>query len=86
MKNITIHTDFIKLNQLLKWIGVADSGAKANEMIKDGYIKLNDELETRRGKKIYPDDKVVFNNNQEFFIVREGCAKVASKGIEPDKL
>lgn len=86
MKEITIHTEFIKLNQLLKWAGIAESGAKANAIIGDGHIKINDELETRRGKKVYPGDKVIFDNKHKFLIVREGSAESASGGIEPDKL
>ena len=61
MKNIEkikISTECIKLDQFLKWIAVVDSGSEAKEVILDGKVKVNDEVETRRGRKIYPEYKV----------------------------
>ena len=61
MKNIEkikISTEFIKLDQFLKWIAVVDSGSEAKEVILDGKVKVKDEVETRRGRKIYPEYKV----------------------------
>ena len=61
MKNIEkvkILTEFIKLDQFLKWLDVVDSGSEAKEIILDGKVKVNDEVETRRGRKIYPEYKV----------------------------
>lgn len=61
MKNIEkvkISTEFIKLEQFLKWLAVVDSGSEAKEVILDGKVKVNDEVETRRGRKIYPEYKV----------------------------
>ena len=60
MKNIEkvkISTEFIKLDQFLKWLAVVDSGSEAKEIILDGKVKVNDEVETR-GRKIYPEYKV----------------------------
>ena len=56
MKNIEkvkISTEFIKLDQFLKWLAVVDSGSQAKQVILDGKVKVNDEVETRRGRKIY---------------------------------
>ena len=61
MKNIEkvkISTEFIKLDQFLKWLAVVYSGSEAKEVILDGKVKVNDEVETRRGRKIYPEYKV----------------------------
>ena len=61
MKNIEkvkISTEFIKLDQFLKWLAVVDSGSEAKEIILDGKVKVNNEVETRRGRKIYPEYKV----------------------------
>lgn len=61
MKNIEkvkISTEFIKLDQFLKWLAVVDSGSEAKEIILNGKVKVNDEVETRRGRKIYPEYKV----------------------------
>ena len=61
MKNIEkvkISTEFMKLDQFLKWLAVVDRGSEAKEIILDGKVKVNDEVETRRGRKIYPEYKV----------------------------
>ena len=61
MKNIEkvkISTEFIKLDQFLKWLAVVNSGSDAKQVILDGKVKVNDEVETRRGRKIYPEYKV----------------------------
>ena len=61
MKNIEkvkISTEFIKLDQFLKWLAIVDNGSQAKQVILDGRVKVNDEVETRRGRKIYPEYKV----------------------------
>ncbi len=55
--NIEIKTDFIKLDSALKYCGVAENGAHAKEMILEGEVKVNGEVELRRGKKLYKGDK-----------------------------
>ena len=50
---IKINTEFIKLDQLLKYEGLADSGVHAKEIITGGRVKVNGEVEARRGRKIY---------------------------------
>ena len=56
--NINITTEYIKLDQLLKFYALAESGAMAKDMIFDGIVSVNDEVCTMRGKKIHPGDKV----------------------------
>ena len=58
MQKILIHTEFIKLDQLLKFSGVADIGSEAKQMVLDGIVKVNGEVCTMRGKKIRPGDLV----------------------------
>ena len=58
MEKVKISTEFIKLDQFLKWLAVVDSGSQAKQVILDGEVKVNDEVETRRGRKIYPEYKV----------------------------
>ena len=48
--------EFIKLGQLLKAAGAAESGVDAKEMIQDGTVTVNGETETRRGRKLYAGD------------------------------
>ena len=56
--NINITTEYIKLDQLLKFSALAESGAMAKDMIFDGIVSVNGEVCTMRGKKIRPGDKV----------------------------
>ncbi|MCX7715065.1 MAG: RNA-binding S4 domain-containing protein [Clostridia bacterium] len=58
-ETITIKTEFIKLDQLLKFSGIAESGADAKDIILDGIVSVNGEVCTMRGKKIRTGDKVV---------------------------
>ena len=55
---IAITTEFIKLDQLLKYSGIVDSGSFAKELIYEGFVYYNGEVCTMRGKKVYPGDKV----------------------------
>ncbi len=58
MQQVKIQTEFIKLDQFLKWVDVVGSGVEAKFIINDGAVKVNGEIETRRGKKLYPGDTV----------------------------
>jgi len=58
MNTIKINTDFIKLDQFLKFAGIADNGVMAKHMVLDGIVKVNGEIEERRGRKLYPGDVV----------------------------
>ncbi len=55
---ILINTEFIKLDQLLKFAGIAESGGHAKEIISEGVVVLNGEICTMRGKKVFDGDKV----------------------------
>ena len=63
MEEIRIDTEFIKLGQLLKLSGMVGSGVDAKMVIQDGLVEVNSQVETRRGKKIYPNDIVTFDGN-----------------------
>ncbi len=56
-----LRDDFIKLGQALKAAGLVDSGLDAKIVIQDGEVSVNGEVETRRGKKLYPGDVVKFD-------------------------
>ena len=64
--DIKITTEYIKLDQLLKFSGIVDSGVFAKEIILDGLVKYNGEVCTMRGKKVYPGDKVSVEIPDEF--------------------
>ncbi len=64
MKNvekISIETDFIKLDSLLKYAALVGTGGEAKYAISEGMVSVNGEVCTMRGKKIYPGDKVAFD-------------------------
>ena len=54
--------EFIKLGQGLKATGLVDSGVVAKEVIQNGEVKVNGEVDTRRGRKLYDGDLVEFEN------------------------
>ena len=64
MEKISISTEYIKLDQFLKWVGIVDSGTDAKFVIQSGEIKVNKEVELRRGKKLYPEDVVSFEGKE----------------------
>ena len=57
MKTVKIETPFIKLDSLLKLADLVSSGGEAKMVIQDGLVKVNGEVCTMRGKKLYPGDK-----------------------------
>ena len=61
METITIKDEFIKLGQALKLAGLVGSGVEAKVVITDGEVKVNGEVDTRRGRKLYKGDEVEFN-------------------------
>ena len=69
MKKIEITTEFIKLDQLLKFAGLVMTGGEAKEVVVEGYVSVNGEVCTMRGKKLRPGDVVDFQG-MEFEIVQ----------------
>ena len=61
-EEIKINTEFIKLDSLLKFSGIAETGSMAKMLVQDGKIKVNGEVCTARGKKIRSGDMVSFRN------------------------
>lgn len=60
MKNVIITTEYIKLQDLLKFVNLVSTGGEAKERIQAGEVMVNGEVCTMRGKKIRPGDEVVF--------------------------
>ncbi|KFZ39407.1 MULTISPECIES: S4 domain-containing protein YaaA [Thermoactinomyces] len=58
MESIKIDTPYITLGQLLKRLDVINSGGQAKYFLQEETVKVNGEVETRRGRKIYPRDQV----------------------------
>lgn len=64
MEAVVISDDFIKLGQLLKLANMVSSGVEAKIVIQNGEVKVNGEIDTRRGKKIYQNDVVEYKGQQ----------------------
>lgn len=60
MKEIKINTEIIKLDSFLKWSGITSLGSDAKFYIQNNEIKVNGEIETRRGRKLVKGDTVEF--------------------------
>ena len=56
--------EFIKLGQAMKKAGMVDSGVDAKIVIQDGLVKVNGEIDTRRGRKIVAGDIVEYEGNK----------------------
>ena len=59
---IFIDTEFIKLQDLLKFAGLVETGGQAKILIQDGYVTVNGEICTMRGKKIRNGDIVTLDD------------------------
>lgn len=70
-EQISISTDFITLDAFLKWAGVADTGGHAKALVASGEIRVNNEVETRRGRKLRPGDEITVPGYGSWLIARE---------------
>lgn len=64
MEIIRLRDEFIKLGQALKAAGLVESGVEAKEVITEGLVLVNGETETRRGRKLYAGDIVIFDGEE----------------------
>jgi len=65
-----ITTDYIKLDSFLKGVNIVGSGGEAKMIIAEGQVSVNGETEIRRGRKLYPGDRVELGGH-EFIVERE---------------
>lgn len=68
---VEITTEFITIDKLLKFSGVADTGGQAFLMVEDGVVRLNGQLVTEKRKKVYPGDIVDIDNQIELTVAKE---------------
>ena len=61
---IKIHTEYIKLQDLVKFSGAAETGGEAKEAIQAGEVRVNGEVCTMRGKKLRPGDRADWNGTR----------------------
>lgn len=64
MEEIYLKDDFIKLGQALKLAGLVESGVDAKFVIQDGLVRVNGEVDERRGRKLYAGDIVEFDGHK----------------------
>lgn len=64
METVQIRDEFIKLGQALKLAGLVESGVDAKDVITDGQVKVNGEVDLRRGRKLYKGDVVEFDGKE----------------------
>ena len=57
----------MKLDQFLKWHNFVSSGGEAKIFIKSGQVKVNGQIELKRGRKLIKGDKVMFLKNELIF-------------------
>ena len=62
MEQIGITTEFIRLDSFLKLTGMVDTGGPAKMIIQEGQVKVNGEVCTMRGTKLYPGDQVALGD------------------------
>lgn len=70
-ERVVIYTEFIKLQDALKFANAVESGGFAKTVIQDGEVKVNGEVCTMRGKKLYPGDKFSFNGQYYLICIHE---------------
>lgn len=64
MKIVTITTEYIKLQDLLKLADAVSTGGEAKIRVQEGAVAVNGQVCTQRGKKIRPGDTVVYEKNE----------------------
>ena len=79
-ETIQIHTEFIKLQDLLKFAGAVETGGDAKLIIQEGRVAVNGEVCTMRGKKLRPGDRAVIDNRRNWL---SNDRQVAGAGLFP---
>lgn len=65
---IKIHTEFIKLQDLLKFAGAVETGGDAKLIVQEGRVKVNGEVCAMRGRKLRPGDRAVIDGETELVV------------------
>ena len=68
---LAIHTEFIKLQDALKYANIVYSGGEAKQLILEEQVLVNGEVCTMRGKKLRPGDKFTFNGETYLISIHE---------------
>ena len=66
-----IHSEMIQLDQLIKWLGLSETGGQARMFIDEGKVSVNGKVIFERRKKIIPGDIVIIDGNEYQIIVED---------------
>ena len=69
---VAISTEFIKLESAMKLCNILPSGGAAKQEIQEGFVQVNGEKCTMRGKKLYPGDRFCYEK-QEYLIINDAA-------------
>ncbi len=69
MEQVKIKTEYIKLDQILKFAAIVQSGGEAKMLINDGQVLVNGEVCLKRGKKIRKDDIIEVVDHKKFVVI-----------------
>lgn len=70
-QEIKLEAEYVTLGQLLKEVGVIETGGQAKWFLKETTVLVNGEPDDRRGRKLYPEDVVVVPDNGQFIIKQQ---------------
>lgn len=70
MTEIEISTEYIALGQFLKLVGCIDTGGAAKFFLQEAEVVINGEKDNRRGRKLYPGDRIDIKNYDVFTVVK----------------
>ena len=68
---VAITTEYIKLQDAMKFANIVYSGGEAKTLIQEGEVKVNGEVCTMRGKKLYPGDRFGFDGDSYLICIHE---------------
>ena len=68
---VVISTEFIKLQDAMKFANAVPSGGLAKTEIQEGNVMVNGEICTMRGKKLYPSDRFTFDGDDYLICIHE---------------
>lgn len=69
MIEVEISTEFIKLDQFLKFAGIVETGGQGKALINEGMVLVNGEVCLQRGKKLYPQDQVTIEDFNSYIVI-----------------
>lgn len=72
IEEIPIRDSMIRLGQLLKLANLVEDGVEAAELIKNGLVKVNGEIDDRRGRQLHSGDTVTVNGQTVRVVAPEG--------------